>query len=307
LTKIIKLLQDDVFEEYDSRYKLNRKVTNITYDDQGVTVITEGGKTYTADYVIVTFSLGVLQKEVVTFAPPLPDWKRYSIMGAAFMTDLPIYLKFPSTFWDDTEYIMYGSTQRGHYSLRQNFNKLIPGSGILQAQVSGAEARRIEQLSDDAIKAEIVAVLNKMYKVTIPDPEILVTRWTTDPLHYGTYSDWSPHFSKSSHDALRAPVGRVYFAGEACHVEYFGYMEGAYFSAVDETNKLLECAEKPSECEQYKPPYDAVGCTYQGAKNYDDTALIDDGSCTFPKDQTSMASTGPVMSLIVLGLSLLFS
>ena len=113
LYKIIERLRDDVFEDNDPRYKLNHKVTKITYTDDGVTVTTAGGMTYTADYAIVTFSLGVLQNEVVTFDPPLPNWKRYSIMGATFVTDSPVYAQFTGTFWDNSEFIMYGSERKG--------------------------------------------------------------------------------------------------------------------------------------------------------------------------------------------------
>lgn len=47
-------------------------VREINYTDNGVTVFTEDGETYEADYVMVSVSLGVLQTHLIRFNPVLP-------------------------------------------------------------------------------------------------------------------------------------------------------------------------------------------------------------------------------------------
>ena len=42
----------------------------------------------TAKYAIMTFSLGVLQKEILSFTPPLPQWKREAIFGVSCLRDV---------------------------------------------------------------------------------------------------------------------------------------------------------------------------------------------------------------------------
>ena len=54
---------------------LNSTVQIIRYDASGVEVQLESGKILRAEYVIVTFSLGVLQNDEVVFEPRLPAWK----------------------------------------------------------------------------------------------------------------------------------------------------------------------------------------------------------------------------------------
>ena len=54
---------------------LNQTVDLIEYGKDSVTVHTTGGLTITADHVICTFSIGVLQHANIDFQPPLPDWK----------------------------------------------------------------------------------------------------------------------------------------------------------------------------------------------------------------------------------------
>lgn len=49
------------------------------------------GSELCADYALVTFSLGVLQHDDVTFEPELPSWKKEAIhsMGMVQILDLP--------------------------------------------------------------------------------------------------------------------------------------------------------------------------------------------------------------------------
>ena len=54
---------------------LNSTVQIIRYNSSGVEVQLERGRVLRAEYVIVTFSLGVLQNDEVVFEPRLPAWK----------------------------------------------------------------------------------------------------------------------------------------------------------------------------------------------------------------------------------------
>jgi polyamine oxidase len=58
---------------------LNNTVSKIEYDSDGVTVTITNGAVFTADYVLCTFSVGVLQNDDVVFEPKLPSWKREAI------------------------------------------------------------------------------------------------------------------------------------------------------------------------------------------------------------------------------------
>ena len=65
--------------ENDPRLLLNTIVTNITYDDNGVIITNQDGSCISAEYTIVTFSVGVLQSGDVRFTPALPEWKDIAI------------------------------------------------------------------------------------------------------------------------------------------------------------------------------------------------------------------------------------
>lgn len=103
---------------------LNATVETITYSKDRVSVSLSDGSSLSADYALVTFSLGVLQHDDVLFEPALPKWKSEAIHGMAMVSGrirvknllLPtyhrhhpqgiytkIYLQFPEKFWFDTE------------------------------------------------------------------------------------------------------------------------------------------------------------------------------------------------------------
>lgn len=67
---------------------LNQTVKFIHYNSTGVTVQTTGGYNLTADHVLVTFSVGVLQHTDVVFDPPLPDWKHEAINNMEMVSNV---------------------------------------------------------------------------------------------------------------------------------------------------------------------------------------------------------------------------
>jgi polyamine oxidase len=104
----------------EEQVQLNAIVETITYSKDGVSVSLSDGSNSSADYALVTFSLGVLQHDDVHFEPVLPKWKSEAIHGMAMVSRLihvnfsfnlsllqgiytKIYLQFPEKFWFDTE------------------------------------------------------------------------------------------------------------------------------------------------------------------------------------------------------------
>ena len=68
----------------------------------------------------------------------------------------------------------------------------------------------------------------------------LLARWLTDPLFLGSFSNIPVGVTEETFAELAAPVGRVYFSGEATSSRYFGYSHGAYFAGRDTANAILE-------------------------------------------------------------------
>lgn len=105
-------------------------------------------------------------------------------------------------------------------------------------------AREYENLSDEDIQAQAMVVLREMYGNDIPDPtDILVPRWTHDPLYRGSYSNWPIGVLDEHHENLRQPVGgdRLWFSGEAISEAAYGYVQGAWLEGQNTATTIGEC------------------------------------------------------------------
>ncbi|KAJ9317231.1 hypothetical protein DTO271D3_2521 [Paecilomyces variotii] len=248
----IKGMASTFLQKNDSRLRLNTIVTNISYTDDSVSVFNHDGSCIEADYAISTFSLGVLQHDVITFDPPLPKWKKQGIANFAMGTYTKIFLQFKpeDVFWDkNTQFFLYADpTRRGYYTVWQSLDTegFLPGSGIIFATVLNTESYRIEKMSDDETKKEALAVLKTMFPEVekIPDPiAFMYPRWTETPWSYGSYSNWPVGVTLEMHQNLRANVSNLYFAGEATHPEYYGFLQGAYFEGKAAAEAIASCVK----------------------------------------------------------------
>ncbi|XP_067686962.1 uncharacterized protein [Haliotis asinina] len=243
---ILKKYAEDALLPNDQRLLLNEVVTDITYNDTTVTVTTHHGNVFTADVVIVTFSIGVLKSGSVTFNPPLPDWKIDNLFRVRLENYLSVYLKFPNTssrFWDNTEYILYADDRRGVFPVWQNLEAegLFPdGTNILQMVTQGEDADRVSELTDAEITAEVMAILRRVYP-SVDDPEdVYITNWKTNPLYRGSFCNMeSLAFNPVIFEAIRGPVGNVFFAGEAYDMEFSCYVTGAVRSGIYTAERVV--------------------------------------------------------------------
>ena len=151
---VMQYIADTFLTTNDPRLLLNTTVTNIKYDERkstGVTVTTSDGRVFTSDYVICTFSAGVINSGATTglFTPALPVWKRKAYSKATMGVYTKVFLKFNEPFWDDWVYTLYADSDKyGYYPVWQNMQALglfFPNdSNIFMVTVVNSESNRIE-------------------------------------------------------------------------------------------------------------------------------------------------------------------
>ena len=240
---IVGFMEED---PYLNHIRLNQTVLSIDQSsDEGVTVTCEDGTVYTGEYALITFSLGVLQDASVEFIPDLPDWKIEELYQFIMASFTKIFVKWPSKFWGDEEWIMHVNERRGYYPVFLNLEAdglFPPGTNILAAFLSGDESRRIEYQSDEETKAEIETVMRNLYGMYVPNADdILISGWNRDPLHRGAYSNWPVEVSLDDFNKMQAHVGRLFFGGEHTDEIYNGYVLGAQLSGEREAKKIVQC------------------------------------------------------------------
>lgn len=245
----------------DPRLLLNTTVTKIQYSDKGVVISTANGDTINAEYAITTFSIGVLQHDDIEWSPKLPDWKLEGIFGFHMATYTKIFFNFPYQFWDDTQFVVWADPERrGYMNAWQNLNApgYLPKNGstnIFFLTVTQDLSYDVERKTDDEVKEEAMKVLRKMYGDDIPEPtEMMFPRWHNNPLFRGSYSNWPIGELDEHHINMRAPLNnRVFFAGEAMSQEYFGFLQGAWFTGAQTGANVAQCVKKKCPKAIYYP------------------------------------------------------
>ncbi|MEU6971473.1 FAD-dependent oxidoreductase [Kitasatospora aureofaciens] len=209
-------------------------VKSIDWNSGGVTVTTDKG-VFQADRVVVTLPLGVLQAGAVKFGPGLPADKLTAVSKLGVGVLNKCYLRFPTVFWADTDWLGYVPRVDRYGQWTQWINVTRPtGKPVLLGFNAADFGRTVEGWSDARIVDSAMATLRTMYGSGIPAPlDYQITRWASDPYALGSYSFNKLGSTPAMRDQLAAAVdGRVHFAGEATDKGDFATVHGAYLSGI---------------------------------------------------------------------------
>ncbi|KAI0199873.1 amine oxidase [Astrocystis sublimbata] len=244
---------EEFLQKDDPRLMLNTMVKSVEHGPQGVNVTFEDGGCIEAEHAITTFSIGVLQNDIVEFKPPLPRWKREALAQFQMGTYTKIFFQFNETFWDtETQYFLYADANtRGYYPVWQSLSGpgFHEGSNIIFVTVVGPESYRIEEQPDEVTKAEALAVLRAMFPDKhVPEPvDFMYPRWSTEEWAFGSYSNWPVGMTLEKHQNLRANVDRLWFAGEGTSAQYYGFLQGAWFEGRDVAQRIAGLLKGPED------------------------------------------------------------
>jgi monoamine oxidase len=116
--------------------------------------------------------------------------------------------------------------------------------GVLLGFLEGAEARELGEWAPEARRNAVVESFTRIFGPRAARPSDYVERsWAHEEWTRGCYGCYMPPGAWTAHGpALRAPVGRVIWAGAETAEVWMGYMDGAVRSAdraVREVQSLL--------------------------------------------------------------------
>jgi len=247
---------NELENDFPDSILLNQIVTNITTTNKSATVVTKDGTTIVSDYVLCTLPLGVLQNEVVAFDPPFSEIRKDGINGMVMTNYAKLYLQFDTRFWGDEEIIItVGDIEKPNsfpWAINFDLPKYLPGSKILSFHVMGGTARAIESQPIDTTVAAALAVLHKDYGEEVVSNVVAskVTDWSTNPLAFGSYSDWPLNYTEAEHAAMTAPHKRVHFGGEHTTPDDYGYVHGAWKTGKKQAETLILLLHSCKHCKK---------------------------------------------------------
>lgn len=232
-----------------SDLRLSSPVVAIDASGDDVVVTDAAGDRHAARQVIVTVSIGVLQSEMIDFAPDLPSATVAAYNGIGMDKGMKAPLRFSSAWWEtEGEPLAWLVTEgvAGACWAPSDY-KAGSASKILMCYPMGANGATLSAIGaaagggaagDAAIIAAILADLDAVFpdapgQASATYIEGIVQDWGSAPYTLGAYSYPKVGTYASASDSLRAtlqePVAdrRIYFAGEATHTTHPSTVVGA--------------------------------------------------------------------------------
>ncbi len=239
----------DIFGESDERYKIaggSQQVTDVlaskynahieigkqllSIHDKGSyfeLVFSGISKPVKAEYVILAIPFSVLRNVYIDVK--LPTWKRNAIEKLGYGTNAKLAMGFSERTWRNNGYTGYVFANNGIQSgwdnsqlqggIEGGYTVFLGGQKAIDLAANTAEYQAQQHLFklDVIFTGSFAKYNNKAARFN----------WHSYQHTQGSYSCYLVGQWTSIAGAERTPVGRLYFAGEHCSLDYQGYMNGA--------------------------------------------------------------------------------
>ncbi|SLN61266.1 protoporphyrinogen oxidase [Roseovarius albus] len=211
----------DFFEQYifpaiSDRIQFQNPVTVIDTSGARAFVQTRSGETFTADDIIVTAPLKMLQERRISFVPPLPRSKSNAINRAKVWDGYKAFLEFNASFYPaytEVKVTPKSAGQLGFYDAAYGQNTQ---RHILGVFAVGSAAKPYLGLPEAATARKILGRLDEIFdRAATPKFRKIVTQdWSNEPFIGGAYLQDHENWKRVRQ--LGNPVGpHLHFAGEA--------------------------------------------------------------------------------------------
>ena len=221
-------------------------VKTVRWQPNRVEVTTAGGQAFTAQKLIITAPLGVLQAPnkhttAITFEPAI-DAQTQAIQQIGFGSVVKVMLQFSTPFW--LEYRKDIGFLLSEEVVPTWWTQLPDTTPLLTGWVGGPQAARFKDTNEQAIVEQALQSLANIFTMRVEQVKALLTaahvvKWQTNSFSLGAYS-YSKLFTEAARKLLNEPVqDTIYFAGEGLYEgEAGGTVEAALHSGYS-VSKLL--------------------------------------------------------------------
>lgn len=197
-------------------------VDAIVDHGDSVTITLASGETIDANAVLITVPLAALKAGRPSIA--FPAARQEALQTIGMDAGMKVILKFSTRFWPADLGSLYGIKNCPEFW----YTALGRGQdAVLTAFVMGSAAEALRAAPDRV--ALLLEGLDQAFEgaASAAFEAAEIADWTDDPFVGGAYSSPSPN-SSAARSVIAAPLGRLFFAGEATHTEgHYATVHGA--------------------------------------------------------------------------------
>lgn len=226
-------LIEAIAEESQAEIRLSTPVSAVEQGDEGVTVTTREGETFTASVAIVAVPLNVLGG--IRFTPELSDGKRAAAAEGQASCGAKVWLRVRG----ELDKVYATASDSAPFSWLQSEYDLPDG------QLLVAFAPDAEKLDGNDLE-QVRSAMREFF----PQVEVVDTYahpWFTDEFSLGTWGFFRPSQTSRYLKELQRPEGRAILAGSDFANLWGGFIDGAIESgltAARQARQTLRVAEK---------------------------------------------------------------
>ena len=203
-----------------------RRIAHGGHGGHGVTVTSDAG-VWRARAVIVAMAPTLAGR--IDYDPPLPGVRDQLTQRVPQGSAIKFEAVYPRPFWRADGLNGYSNSDRS--PVRLTYDNSPPGGtpGVLLGFVTGQDARRLATRSAGTRRREVLTALTRLFGPRAARPRTLIEHnWSEEPWTRGCYEGYMPPGVWTDYGAaLRAPIGRIHWAGTETSEVFMGYMDGA--------------------------------------------------------------------------------
>jgi len=192
----------------------------------------------TADHIVCTIPFSVLKG--VDVSPAFSQGKTRAVQELPYTSIARVYLQFGRKIWTtENLYVTAATDLPIKWLFEHTINQ--PGRrGILEAQASGVEGRRVTRMTEDDRIQFALGNVERVFPGIRDDFERGTSKaWDEDPWARGAFAYFGPGQMLALLPDIARPEGRVHFAGE--HTSpWSAWMQGALESGLRVTREINE-------------------------------------------------------------------
>lgn len=238
--------EDNIIPDILEHIRLNKPVSEISYDEDKVTVKTVNNEVFEGDKIIVTASMKVLQSGAIAFNPPLPEDKDQAIQKVFMGDGIKIFVEFKEKFYPDI--LAFGNIFQAlneeekfvyDAAFRKDTTKNVLGLFAINEKANVYTKLNNEQEIINQFLAELDAIFDGQASKNYVNH--IIQNWSKEPYIKGAYSYSFDGDQEEIVKAIKQPIlNKVYFAGEALSIEDQAMVQGACKSAYETVTIMLK-------------------------------------------------------------------
>jgi monoamine oxidase len=213
-------------EKLGARVRLRAPVRRIEQHGDRVTVLADG-VLVTAAHAVVAVPPALAAR--IVYEPGLPGARDQLTQRMPMGSVIKCNVVYDRPFWRDEGLTGQAGGDGGPVSITFDNSPPTGTPGVLVAFLEGAHARHLARAAPDERRRAVLASIADYFGPAAHDAvDYVELDWSEEPWTRGCYGAHCPPGVWTQYGrALRAPIGRIHWAGTETATAWTGYMDGA--------------------------------------------------------------------------------